>query len=120
MTRAPPEPLSGEIFDINGLTVKKTEELEPAGVVTMRLFWPTESESGTFATIWLSPQEIMPASSPPMVTVDAPWEVPKFVPVIVMVVPTGPLEGETPDILGRSTLNSWILLEILFTMTITS
>jgi len=62
----------------------------------------------------------MPASSPPMVTVDVPWDVPKLVPVIVMVVPTGPLEGETPDIVGRSTLNTWILLEMPFTVIKTS
>jgi len=38
VTEVPPDPLAGEIFDISGATVKKTEELLPAGVVTMRLF----------------------------------------------------------------------------------
>ena len=68
--------------------------LAPVGTVTPML-------------VALQPENVV-AGVPPKVTVLLPWLVPKFVPLIVTVVPTAPLVGDTPVIVGPC--NTWKLL----------
>jgi len=66
-------------------------------------------------------QALAVAFVPPKVTVLVPWLEPKFVPVIVMVVPTVPDVGETSVIFGVcNTVNGTALLACPPTVTTTS
>ena len=86
------------------------------------LFWPP-TVTTTFATPAVRPfgtgtvmlpvfQMVGVVGIPLNVTVLAPWTAPKFVPVIVTGVPTGPKKGETVDMLGGGavTVNVVLLL----------
>ena len=67
----------------------------PSGVVT--LIVPSVAPAGTVAVIWVEESTVKPAAVPLKLTAVAP---PKSLPLIVTVVPTGPLVGEKPVTTG--------------------
>jgi hypothetical protein len=88
--------------------------LSPAVTTTGPLLAPT----GTGKTIDAELQLVVGAATPPMVTEPLPRLAPKFVPVIVTDVPTGPEAGVRLAILG-GTVNATALLELPPTVTMT-
>jgi len=83
------------------LTVKLTPLLAiPPTVTTTR---PVEAPEGTGATMLVSLQLVGVAVVPLNVTVLEPWVLPKFDPLIVTEVPTGPAVGDRLVILGAGT-----------------
>ena len=83
------------------ITVKLTPLLARPPTVTTTL--PVVAPAGTFTTMLLALQLVaVPALVPLNVTVLDPWLAPKFAPVIVTGVPTGPEVGETLVILGAT------------------
>jgi len=82
-------------------TVNVAELLGPAPVtVTTTAAGPTGTPCGTGTTILVLLQLVGVAVTPAKVTVLVPCEVPKFVPVIVTEVPTGPVVGARLVIVG--------------------
>lgn len=82
----------------DGVTVKFTPLLATPRTVTTTL--PLVAPLGTGATMLVAFQPVGVAAVPVNVTVLAPCDAPKFVPVIVTGVPTGPLVGFRLLILG--------------------
>jgi hypothetical protein len=98
-------------------TVKSTPLLAAPPTVTTT--FPVVAPAGTVVTIDVEPQPVNAVAGVPLnVTVLVPWVAPKFVPVMVMVVPTAPLLGEIPAILGV-TVKLAPLLETPLTVTTT-
>jgi hypothetical protein len=65
---------------------------------------PVVAPFGTGATMLVALQLVGVAVVPLNLTVLAPCVVPKFVPVMVTGVPTGPEVGDTPVMLGAGTV----------------
>src|SRR5690242_9965563 len=101
VTVVPTAPLVGDTLLIEGVesTVKFTPLLGTPDTVTTTL--PVLAPAGTVTPILVALQpENTVACVPPKLTVLLPWLAPKFVPVIVTVVPTAPLVGDTLLMLG--------------------
>jgi hypothetical protein len=81
-----------------GMTVKTTPLLATPPTVTTT--FPAVAPAGTGTTILVALQLIGVAAVPLNVTVLVPCDAPKFVPVIVTEVPTGPEVGLRPVTLG--------------------
>ena len=122
VTDVPTGPAVGDRDDIIGVvpTAKCTVSLaRPPTVITTL---PVVAPLGTVATIWVSLQLIGIAGAPLNVTVLVPRELPKFIPVIVMEVPTGPTDGDKLEITGvaptvaddgSGAISSWKVLLLL-------
>src|SRR5690242_17539343 len=101
VTVVPTAPLVGDTLLIEGaeVTVKFTPLLGTPDTVTTT--FPVTASAGTVTPILVALQpENTVACVPPKLTVLLPWLAPKFVPVIVTVVPTAPLVGDTLVIVG--------------------
>jgi len=92
VTGTPAAPLGRDKLVILGATVKLNPLLVVPPTVTTRL--PLVAPEGTVATIDVGLQPVAVAANPLNVTVLAPCVAPKFVPVIVTDVPTGPELGD--------------------------
>jgi len=117
-TSVPTVPVVGDRLVMVGTTVKFTALLGTPFTVTTR--FPVVATVGTGTTIDPALQFVGVAIVPLNVTVLAPCVDPKFVPVRVTTVPTGPDGGDTLAILGvGSTVNTAMLLdsELLVTTT---
>jgi hypothetical protein len=100
------------------VTVKLAPLLPSPPTVTMTL--PVVAPLGTGATMLVAPQLVGIAAVPLNVTVLVPCVEPKFVPVMVTEVPTGPELGERPLMLGATvTVKLAPLLASPFTVTTT-
>jgi hypothetical protein len=103
-TIVPAGPLVGEkpVIVGGGMTVKLLLLLAvPPGVVT--LIGPVVAPAGTVAWIAVAELTVKPAFTSLKRTAVAP---PKFVPLIVTLVPAGPLVGEKPVMVGGLTLET--------------
>ena len=98
VTVAPTAPLIGDRVVMLGVTVKPKPLLALPPTVTTTL--PLVAPEGTVATIDVGLQPVAVAAVPLNVTVLVPWVGPKFVPVIVTDVPTGPELGDKLVMLG--------------------
>ena len=110
---APMSPVAGVNALINGAgtTVNATALLAIPPTVTTTL--PVDAPVGTTAAIELELQDvILEADTPLNLTELAPWEVPKFLPVMVTVAPTAPLFGESAVIDGAGPANPMLGLRI--------
>lgn len=92
VTDAPTVPDVGERLVMLGVTVNTTPLL--ARLLTVTTTFPVVAPLGTGTTIEVPLQLLGVAVVPLNVTVLVPWVDPKFVPVIVTDVPTGPEIGE--------------------------
>lgn len=101
---APTAPELGERLVIEGgtVTVKLTPLLATPPTVTTTE--PVVAPVGTFAVILAALQLVTVAVVPLKATVLLPWLDPKFDPLIVTAVPTGPEFGDTPVIEGGGTV----------------
>jgi hypothetical protein len=113
VTEVPTEPDVGDspLIAGGGTTVKVTPLLAEPPTVTIT--FPVVAPVGTGTTIEVALQLLGVADVPLKVTVLVPWVAPKFVPLIVMEVPTTPDVGERllmagADELVPSTLSSAI------------
>jgi len=102
VTDVPTGPLVGENDEIVGAELEVTWKLVPlvavpSGVVTWIL--PLLAPDGTVAVIWVEELAVNVAAVAPKLTPVVPV---KLVPVIVTVVPTGPLVGENEEIVGAA------------------
>lgn len=100
VTEAPTGPDIGLTLVITGATPKNDELLTRPPTVTMIGELPATTPAGTGTTMVVELQLAGVPAVPPNVTVLAPCDAPKLVPVIVTEVPTGPKEGEMPVMLG--------------------
>jgi hypothetical protein len=100
VTAVPTGPEVGDRFVMLGgtVTVKLTPLLARAPTVTTTL--PVVAAVGTFTTMLVALQLLGVAEVPLNVTVLVPCVVPKFVPVMVTAVPTGPEVGDRFVMLG--------------------
>jgi hypothetical protein len=89
-------------------TVKLTPLLACPPTVTTTATLPVVA--GTVAPMLVLLQLVTVAVVPPNVTVLLPWVAPKFVPVMVIVVPTAPEGGTTPAIMIMGTGGAWLLV----------
>src|SRR5215467_5339635 len=113
-------PLVGDRLVMLGatVTVKLTPLLARPPTVTTTL--PVVAPDGTGTTMLVADQLVGVAVVPLNVTVLVPWVAPKFVPVIVTEVATGPLVGDRLVMLGASvTVKLTPLLARLLTVTTT-
>src|SRR5439155_10968986 len=118
VTGVPAAPLVGARVVIFGVTVNATPLLVPPPTVTTML--PVVAPAGTGTTMLVPDQLVGVAVVPLNVTVLVPWAAPKFVPVIVTDVPTGPLVGARLVMLGPAiTVNVTALLATPATVTTT-
>jgi hypothetical protein len=99
MTAVPTEPLAGRNSVITGRTLKLSDEVAvmPSTVTEMT---PVVAPEGTVVTIDVAVELSTVAVTPLNVTVLSIAVVSKFVPWIVTVLPTTPLVGEKPVIVG--------------------
>jgi hypothetical protein len=119
VTDVPTAPLVGARVVILGVTVNATALLAtPPTVTTM---FPVVAAAGTGTTMLVADQLVGVAVVPLKVTVLVPWVAPKFVPVRVTDVPTGPLVGARLVMLGAvaDTVNTTPLLATPPTVTTT-
>jgi hypothetical protein len=120
VTDVPTGPLVGDRLVILGATatVKLTPLLATPPTVTTTL--PVVAPVGTGVTMLVADQLVGVAVVPLNFTVLVPCVAPKFVPVIVTDVPTGPLVGDRVVMLGATvTVKLTPLLARLFTVTTT-
>jgi len=118
VTEVPTGPNAGERLVIPGVTVKLTVLLADPATVTITGEEPIPRLLGTTNVTALLLHVAGVIARPAIVTVLLPWVAPKFVPVIVTVVPVGPDEGERLLIPGV-TLKFTLLLGSPATVTIT-
>lgn len=102
VTEVPTGPEVGDKLVMLGVTVKAMPLLAKPLTVTTTL--PVVAPFGTGTMMPVSPQLVGVAGVPLKVTVLVPWVAPKLVPVMVTEVPTGPVVGERPAILGPMTV----------------
>ncbi len=100
VTAVPTGPEVGDTIVMLGVadTVKLTPLLATPPTVTTT--FPVVAPVGTDVARLVAPQLVTVAAVPLNVTLLVPWVDPKFVPVIVTVVPTGPEVGDTIVMLG--------------------
>jgi hypothetical protein len=99
VTTVPPTPVLGVRLEmLGGGTVNVTPLLAAPLTVTTTL--PVVAPTGTGTVILVSLHRLGVPATPLKVTVLAPCALPKFVPVIVTVVPTPPEVGDTLEMLG--------------------
>ena len=111
VTEVPMGPDVGDRLVILGaVTLKLTALLARPPTMTTTL--PVAAPKGTGATIFAAAQLVGVAVTPLNVTVLVPCVAPKFVPVIVTDVPTGPNVGERLAILGAFTAKLTPLLAV--------
>src|SRR5580765_5442378 len=94
VTMVPTGPLLGDRFVSVGATVTVYGSALLARPLTVTTTLPVVAPAGTGTTRLVADHDVGVARVPLNVTVLAPCEAPKFVPVIVTAVPTGPLLGE--------------------------
>ena len=116
VTEVPVGPEVGERLVMNGVTVNEIPLL--AWLLTVTTTLPVVAAAGTGTTMLLALHVVGVAAVPLKVTVLVPWVVPKFVPVIVTDVPTGPNVGDRLLITG-GTVNVTALLAFPPTVTTT-
>ena len=97
----PPGPEAGLSEEIYGVTVKLTPLLWIPETVTTTVLMPADTPDGTSTEMAVLPQLKTEAESALNVTVEEPWDVPKFVPEIRTEDPTVPDVGESPEIAGK-------------------
>src|SRR5439155_3770780 len=120
VTAVPTGPFVGDrLVSVGGtVTVKLRPLLARPPTVTMTV--PVVAPTGTGTTRLVADQLVGVAVVPLNVTVLVPWAAPKFVPVIVTDVPTGPLVGARLVMLGPAiTVNVTALLATPATVTTT-
>jgi hypothetical protein len=88
VTEAPTAPVVIDKLVIAGVTVKLTPLL--ATLETVTTTFPVVAALGTVTVMLVAAQAVAAADVPLNATVLVPWVDPKFVPVIVTEVPTGP------------------------------
>lgn len=98
VTEAPAGPEVGETELMLGVTVKSAPLLARLPTVTTTL--PVAAPGGTNVAMLVAVQLVTDNCVPLSVMVLAPWAAPKFVPVMVIEVPTGPEVGLRLVILG--------------------
>jgi hypothetical protein len=116
VTEVPVAAADGEMLVIPGATTKLCPLL---AVPTVTITGPEVAPVGTGAVIDVLLQFVGDAIAPLKVTVLLPCEPPKFVPLIVTAVPTGPAAGDRPVMEGTVTVNVTLLLVSPFTSTAT-
>ncbi len=99
VTEVPAGPEVGERELMFGVTVKSTPLLARLATVTTTL--PVAAPVGTNVPMLVAVQLVTGNCAPLSVMVLVPWVAPKFVPLIVTEVPTGPDVGERLVILGK-------------------
>jgi hypothetical protein len=111
VTTVPIGPLVGESPVMIGPTVTVNAAVLLASPPTVTTTLPVVAPAGTGATMLVADQLVGVATVPLNVTVLVPGVAPKFVPVRVIAVPTGPLVGERLVRLGGTvTVNVRLLL----------
>ena len=117
VTRVFVGPAFGETLLMVGaeVTVKFTPAL--AWVPTVTVTGPLVAPAGTDVTIDVLLQLVGVAATPLKLTVLLPWEVPKFDPAIVTMVPTLPVSGLRLLIAGAGTVKEMELLAVPPTVT---
>ena len=113
MTDVPAAPVDGDRLEIVGArtTVKLTPLLATPLTVTTTFPAPVLVPVGTGATIEVALQLVGVAVVPLKVSVLDPWLAPKLVPEIVTTVPTAPVVGDKPVMVGAgATVNATPLL----------
>jgi hypothetical protein len=112
-------PVSPEIGDRDE-TAGATEKVIPllAAPPTLTTTLPVVAIGGTGTVMLVLLQAVAVAGTPLNVTVFEPWLAPKFVPVMVTLVPVGPDVGDSDEIPG-ATVNANPLLATLLTVTTT-
>jgi len=93
VTSVPTGPLVGDRLVMPGGTVTVNGRALLAVPPTVTTTFPVAAPAGTGATMLVADQLVGVAAAPLNVTVLAPCVAAKFVPVIVIAVPTGPLAG---------------------------
>lgn len=93
VTAVPTGPLVGDRLVMAGGTVTVNGSALLAVPPTVTTTFPVAAPAGTGATMLAADQLVGVAAVPLNVTVLAPWVAAKFVPVIVIAAPTGPLAG---------------------------
>jgi hypothetical protein len=121
VTAVPTTPLGGDsdvIVGDNAVTVNVLPLLTRPPTVTVTL--PVVAPLGTAAAMLVADHDDGAAATPLNLTTLVPWVAPKFVPVIVTVVPTGPVGGDNDAIVGGVvTVNVTPLLATPPTVTVT-
>jgi hypothetical protein len=100
VTAAPTAPVVIDKLVILGVTVKGFPLLATPETVTTT--FPVVAELGTVTPMLVPLQDVTDAVVPLNATVLVPWVVPKFVPVIVTAVPTGPKLTDNVVIVGAA------------------
>jgi hypothetical protein len=124
VTEVPIGPKFGVRFEMVGAEVVGTVNATPLLAVppTVTTTFPVVAPVGTGATMLVAPQLVGVAVIPLNCTVLDPWLAPKFVPVIVTDVPTGPDVGFRTAMVGEEvvvTVNATALLAVPPTVTTT-
>jgi len=110
VTAVPSDPLVGEKEAISGFTVKLAELVAVPTVLVM-LIGPLAVPLDTLALSWVSEFPLTKVDAVPLnFTTVTPV---KWVPVMVTVVPTGPLRGEKELIVGAAVAITVKLVELL-------
>lgn len=116
VTDVPIIPLVGDKLLMAGVTLNATE-LTTLPTVTSRFCVPAGTPLGTMVVMLVLLQALGLAATPPRVTVLEPCVAPKFVPVIVMDVPSGPEPGAA--VMAETIVSGNPLLNFPFTTTST-
>jgi hypothetical protein len=106
VTDVPITPAVGDKV-IAGVTPKTAEFTTPP-TVTSRFWLPDGTPLGTIVVMLVLLQALGVAATPPKVTVLEPWVAPKLVPLMVTVVPSGPVPGD--DEIAATTVSGTPLL----------
>ncbi len=114
VTAVPHDPDAGFKLIILGITENPTLLLGTPPTLTITL--PVEAPAGTGTTILVALQLVAAAAVPLKVTVLVPCDAPKFIPVIVTAVPTGPLVGLKFEMLGPNGVVTLATLEYPLTL----
>jgi len=120
VTRVPTGPEAGDKLAMPGIGNTVKNDPVPTIPLTVTTTLPVVAPTGTTAMIEVALQLVAVAVVPLKVTVLAPWVEPKFTPVIVMEVPTGPDGSDKFVIVGVcDTVNGIPLLACPLTVTTT-
>jgi hypothetical protein len=114
VTAVPHDPDAGFKLIILGITENPTLLLGTPPTLTITL--PVEAPAGTGTTILVALQLVAAAAVPLKVTVLVPCDAPKFIPMIVTAVPTGPLVGLKFKMLGPNGVVTLAMLEYPLTL----
>lgn len=106
VTDVPLGPVNGDRLEIVGVgnTLKTAPLLGLPETVITTFTFPVLVPAGTGTTICESLQLAGVPTVPLKVTVLDPFVAPKYVPLIVTSVPTGPIEGDNAEMFGGNTV----------------